>query len=103
MKDNAVLLLRYLVQRDMEAYEVPEEIRKKGGGMKPTGYEVIIWWNVDDGRYVAEVPELSGCTADGATLTDVARAVEESIDAWIADCRARGREIPVPRGRLLYA
>ncbi|MBR5969386.1 MAG: type II toxin-antitoxin system HicB family antitoxin [Lachnospiraceae bacterium] len=71
--------------------------------MKPTGYEVIIWWSTEDGHYIAEVPELKGCTAGGTSLTDVAKAVEESIDAWIADCRARGQEIPAPRGRLLYA
>ncbi|MBQ6734969.1 MAG: type II toxin-antitoxin system HicB family antitoxin [Lachnospiraceae bacterium] len=71
--------------------------------MKPTGYEVIIWWSVEDRCYIAEVPELSGCRADGGSLPEVAVAVEKSIELRISEMKAQGLSIPAPRGRLLYA
>ena len=71
--------------------------------MKKNGYEVIIWWSAEDGCYLAEVPELPGCMADGETLGEVAQAAEESIELWIKVNTERGFEIPMPRGRLTYA
>ena len=32
-----------------------------------TKYEIIIFWSEEDHAYVAEVPELPGCMADGST------------------------------------
>jgi predicted RNase H-like HicB family nuclease len=32
-----------------------------------TKYEVIIYWSGEDEAFVAEVPELPGCAAHGAT------------------------------------
>lgn len=66
-------------------------------------YEVIIWWSKEDNCYLAEVPELAGCMADGETLTEVASAIEEEIKLWIDVNRERGIEIPEPKGRLVYA
>lgn len=66
-------------------------------------YEIIIWWSKEDGCYLAEVPELPGCMADGDTITEVAQEIEESIRVWIEVNRARGVEIPEPKGRLMYA
>ncbi len=66
-------------------------------------YEVITWWSAEDNCYVAEVPELPGCAADGETLQEVASAIEESIKLWIEVNTERGFEIPVPKGRLMYA
>ena len=28
-------------------------------------YGIILYWSEQDGAYIAEVPELSGCSADG--------------------------------------
>lgn len=66
-------------------------------------YEIIIWWSKEDGCYLADVPELPGCMADGETLTEVAAAVEESIELWIDTNRKRGITIPEPKGRLMFA
>lgn len=66
-------------------------------------YEIIIWWSNDDDCYLAEVPELPGCMADGKTLQEVSSAVEESIKLWIEVTQNRGLPIPEPRGRLMYA
>jgi len=66
-------------------------------------YEVIIYWSKDDGTFVAEVPELPGCAADGPTCADALRNVETVIDEWIETARSLDRTIPEPRGRLLFA
>ncbi len=66
-------------------------------------YEVIIYWSEDDGRYIAEVPELPGCMADGETRASVLRNVETIMAEWLETAELEGREIPVPKGRLAYA
>lgn len=66
-------------------------------------YEVIIYWSEDDGRYIAEVPELPGCMADGETRMEVLNNVETIISEWLETANLEGREIPVPKGRLAYA
>ncbi len=66
-------------------------------------YEIIIYWSDNDEAYIAEVPELSGCMADGQTYTEVITNVEIVIDEWIETAKALGRTIPQPKGRLKYA
>lgn len=66
-------------------------------------YEVVIWWSKEDDCYLAEVPELPGCMADGESLPEVAAAIEEEIKLWIDVNRERGIAIPEPKGRLMYA
>ncbi len=66
-------------------------------------YEVIIYWSEDDGRYIAEVPELPGCMADGETRMEVLNNVETIISEWLETANLEGREIPVPKGKLAYA
>lgn len=70
---------------------------------KPHRYELIIYWSEPDQAFVAEVPELSGCAADGATYAEAVENVQVVIDEWIETARALGRPIPEPRGRLLFA
>jgi predicted RNase H-like HicB family nuclease len=66
-------------------------------------YEVIIYWSDEDQAYIAEVPELPGCAADGATYKQALSNAEEIIREWIETARELGRPIPEPKGRLLYA
>ena len=66
-------------------------------------YEIIIYWSDDDDAFVAEVPELPGCMADGATYKEALANVEVIIQEWIETARELGRPIPEPKGRLLYA
>jgi predicted RNase H-like HicB family nuclease len=66
-------------------------------------YEVIIYWSETDKAYIAEVPELSGCMADGKTRAEALENVETIIAEWIETAQSLGREIPVPRGKLIYA
>ena len=66
-------------------------------------YEVILFWSEEDCAYIAEVPELAGCTADGETMADALKNVEVIISEWIETAKMLGREIPTPKGRLRYA
>jgi predicted RNase H-like HicB family nuclease len=66
-------------------------------------YEIIIYWSQPDQTFVAEVPELAGCMADGETYQAALDAAEQVIRDWIATAKELGRDIPKPRGRLLYA
>jgi len=69
----------------------------------PRYYEVIIYWSVEDGAFIAEVPELPGCAADGATYQDALANAEVMIREWIETARDEGRPIPEPKGRLTFA
>ena len=66
-------------------------------------YEVIIYWSEDDHAYVAEVPELPGCAADGTTYQIALSNLEVIVEEWIETAKQLGRDIPKPKGRLLYA
>ena len=66
-------------------------------------YEIIIYWSSEDNAFVAEVPELSGCMADGKTYQVALRNAEQIIDEWIETATKLGRHIPQPKGRLAYA
>jgi predicted RNase H-like HicB family nuclease len=66
-------------------------------------YEVIIYWSAEDAAFIAEVPELPGCAADGPTYEAALANVRIVIDEWIQMAKELGRSIPEPRGRLLYA
>ena len=70
--------------------------------MKPK-YEIILFWSEDDGAYLAEVPELPGCMADGSTPQKAVANAEKVIAEWIETAKSLGRAIPEPQGRLAYA
>jgi predicted RNase H-like HicB family nuclease len=66
-------------------------------------YEVIIYWSEDDDAFIAEVPELAGCIADGASYEEALQNIHVIIDEWIETAKSLGRTIPTPRGKLMYA
>jgi len=66
-------------------------------------YEMIIYWSREDNAFIVEVPELSGCMADGATYQEAVANAEVVIQEWIETARELGRAIPQPKGRLVYA
>ena len=66
-------------------------------------YEIVLYWSKEDQAFIAEVPELPGCAADGATYQDALANVEVVIREWIETARELGCPIPEPRGRLMYA
>jgi predicted RNase H-like HicB family nuclease len=66
-------------------------------------YEIILYWSEEDRAFIAEVPELPGCMADGAAYQEALASVEVVIEEWIETARELGRPIPEPKGRLIYA
>ncbi len=66
-------------------------------------YEIIIFWSEEDGAFLAEVPELPGCMADGKTRQEALLNAEQTIREWIETAKELGRPIPLPKGRLTYA
>lgn len=66
-------------------------------------YEIIIYWSEEDGAFIAEVPELPGCAADGETYREALQNVEMVMEEWIETAKELGRSIPEPKGRLMFA
>jgi len=66
-------------------------------------YEVIIYWSDEDQAFIAEVPELPGCAADGSSYAEALANVQLIIHEWIETARELGRPIPEPKGRLMFA
>ena len=68
-----------------------------------TKYEIILYWSDDDAAFIAEVPELPGCAADGVSYQEALSNVEVIIQEWIETAKELGRPIPKPKGRLVFA
>jgi predicted RNase H-like HicB family nuclease len=66
-------------------------------------YELVIWWSDEDEAFLVEVPELPGCMADGKTYQEALANVQAVIPDRIETARSLGRNVPQPRGRLMYA
>ena len=66
-------------------------------------YEIIIYWSQEDEAFIAEVPELMGCAADGPTYQGALSNVEIVIQEWLETAKELGRPIPQPKGRLVFA
>ncbi|MGM0609441.1 MAG: type II toxin-antitoxin system HicB family antitoxin [Candidatus Muiribacteriota bacterium] len=66
-------------------------------------YEIIIYWSKEDKLYLAEVPELPGCMADGNSYQEAVSNAEIIINVWIETAKEMRREIPKPKEKLIYA
>lgn len=61
-------------------------------------YPINIFWSDEDGGFIAEVPDLPGCSAWGASEADAAREVRDAIAAWKLAAKRSGKAVPPPRG-----
>ncbi|MDY0335476.1 MAG: type II toxin-antitoxin system HicB family antitoxin [Bacteroidales bacterium] len=66
-------------------------------------YEIIIFWSEQDQCFIAEVPELAGCMADGRDYQEAIQNVQIIIDEWIETAKSLGRKIPPPKRKRIYA
>jgi predicted RNase H-like HicB family nuclease len=66
-------------------------------------YEIIVYWSEEDQSFIAEVPELPGCMADGKDYKEAISNAEKIIQEWIDTARELGRPIPKAKGKLMYA
>lgn len=117
-RDDAMKLRRLLTSSDFHRVRTAEEISQrldeiaKSNNIKVSqpantdiepNYEVLIYWSREDKEFQAEVPELPGCVADGITRAEALQNAEVVIAKWIETARSLGREIPEPKGKLVYA
>ena len=66
-----------------------------------TKYEVIIYWSDEDGVFIAEVPELPGCSAHGPTQESALSNAQDAVRLWMDTAKDLGDPIPEPKGRRL--
>ena len=66
-------------------------------------FEIIVYWSDDDQAFIAEVPELPGCMADGKTYQEAIANAEVVMQEWIETAKELGRAVPEPKGRLHFA
>lgn len=66
-------------------------------------FEIVLYWSQEDQAFIAEVPELPGCAADGKSYREALANVEVVLQEWIETAKELGRAIPAPKGRLVFA
>ena len=66
-------------------------------------YEIIIYWSDEDQAFIAEVPELPGCMADGQTYQEAIANAEVVMREWIQTAKELGRPVPEPKGKVRFA
>lgn len=66
-------------------------------------YEIIIYWSKEDNCFIAEVPELPGCMADGTSYAETSQNAEIIIAEWVETAKSLNRNIPEPKGKLTFA
>jgi len=71
--------------------------------MNDIRYEMIIYWSEIDKSFIVEVPELAGCVADGDNYEEAVANAKQVIREWIETASSLGREIPKPKGKLIFA
>lgn len=66
-------------------------------------YDIVIRWSAADQAYLAEVPELPGCAADGVSYEEALANVKVIMQEWIETARELGRPVPEPGAALARA
>lgn len=56
-------------------------------------YQIILYWSQADEAFIAEVPDLPGCAADGPTYGEALANVEVIVQEWIETARELGRPV----------
>jgi predicted RNase H-like HicB family nuclease len=57
-------------------------------------HQILIYWSDEDQAFIAEVPELPGCMAHGASQTEALANVKDAIELWLDTAREFGDKIP---------
>lgn len=66
-------------------------------------YDILIYWSEADEAYIAEMPELPGCMADGRTPHEALANLRQIALEWVETARSLGRPIPEPKRRRASA
>ena len=60
-------------------------------------HTVHMFFSQEDDGYIAQIPELPGCSAFGTTQQDALAELQQARDAWLASARDQGTPIPRPK------
>ncbi|BAY26432.1 hypothetical protein NIES2100_62480 [Calothrix sp. NIES-2100] len=66
-------------------------------------YEIILYWSEEDQAFIAEVPDLPGCVADGETYQQALQYLEVIMKEWVEIAQRLKRKIPEPKQRPVTA
>ncbi len=61
---------------------------------EPEILEVLVYWSNEDNAYIAEIPDLPGCMADGETPVAAFEMVQIVAREWIETAVDVGRREP---------
>ena len=59
-------------------------------------YPILLVYDQEDDYWIARIPDLPGCTSDGATPNEAVENVRDAQLSWIDVCIERGHEVPLP-------
>ncbi len=62
-------------------------------------YHINIFYSDEDKGYIADIPDLTQCSAFGKTPSIALKEVERAKKAWLAVAKKLGKRIPVARYR----
>ena len=62
-------------------------------------YDIIIYWSEEEEAFIAEVPDIPGCVADGPTYEDALSAVRAAMEEWVETAKELGQVIPGSMGK----
>ncbi|MDD3024365.1 MAG: type II toxin-antitoxin system HicB family antitoxin [Syntrophomonadaceae bacterium] len=66
-------------------------------------YHINIFYSEKDGGYIADIPDLKGCSAFGHTPSEAVKELQLAKENWIAAAREANIPIPQPRYKpLIY-
>ena len=72
--------------------------------MSEPRYHINLFWSVEDGCWIADVPDLRPCSAHGDTRSEALTNIDHAISGWLEIARERGFPIPDARYRpAIYA
>lgn len=62
-------------------------------------YHINVFWSEEDGAWVADIPDLRFCSAQGVTPQAALEEVLKAKEAWLESARQHGDPIPPPHYR----
>lgn len=62
-------------------------------------YHINVFYSDEDRAWVADIPDLTYCSALGATPEQAVAEVEKARDLWLEVAREAGKPVPEPRYR----
>jgi len=67
--------------------------------MKQPHYAITVVWSDEDDGWIADAPDLTSCSAFGATPEEAVGELRIAIRAWLEAARENNLPIPEPRFR----